>query len=176
MFASILLRLLKIVVCFYHVKTTYTFGLSYFVQFSKVYVVTSQQLLYHIKSQIRCQHFFKKVSKFFLREAVDCFATTSLVYQVVCYLSTTFFLINQVFLKPDLLFYCCRLALVTRALRQDIIYQFSMHWSTKIRTFFDFFFITDCFYPASLYCSFLTQINRFLCIEFNFYSYILNFT
>ncbi|OJG84344.1 hypothetical protein RV15_GL003100 [Enterococcus silesiacus] len=34
------------------VKTTYTFGSSYFVQFSKVYCVTSQQLLYHIKSSI----------------------------------------------------------------------------------------------------------------------------
>ncbi|WP_225550188.1 hypothetical protein, partial [Enterococcus sp. S22(2020)] len=31
-----------------------------------------------------------------------------LVYQVVCYLSTTFFLIFQVFLKLDLLFYFSR--------------------------------------------------------------------
>ena len=41
--------------------------------------------------------FLKKFQSFFLLDVINCFVTTSLVYQVTCYLSTTFSLIFQVF-------------------------------------------------------------------------------
>ena len=101
--------------------------------------------------------FLKKFQSFFLLDVIECFATTSLVYQVVCYLSTTFFLIFQVFLKLEMLFYFCHSACFISALRQDIIYQVSERWSTKICIFFELFFVTDCFITFVVHCSFLTR-------------------
>ena len=120
----------------------------FFVQFSKVYV-TSQQLLYHNKLSFECQELF-------LKSFLSCFArlllsvvTTSISYHLVCYLSTTFFVVFSNFFREiwnqELLFnyWFLNRSAVWLALRHVIIYQDFKHWSIIIFTFFKLFFNTD---------------------------------
>lgn len=82
--------------------------------------------------------FLKKVSKYFLLDVIECFATTSLVYQVVRYLSTTFFLIFQVFLslKCYFIFALLSLFLMTTSLFYQVSHCLSTTISLIVKVFF----------------------------------------
>jgi hypothetical protein len=169
LFASILLRLLKIVVCFYCCKNNLHI---WFVLLCSVFkglrcYLAATFISYQIFN-LMSTLFFKSFKVFFCSALSFLSATTSLVYQVVCYLSTTFFPIFQVFFKPEVLFYCRHPALVTLALRHVIIYQDSWLRSIKICIFFELFFVTDCSLLSIHYCSVLEELQAIFDLILNF--------
>ena len=102
--------------------------------------------------------FLKKFQSFFLLDVVVSFVTTSLVYQVVCYLSTTFFLIFQVF--SNLKCYLISRFVVVSFATTSLVYQVNHYLSTTIFLISKVFFKLGMLYYLCRLACFIRALRQ----------------